>query len=80
MRSARRTCSSSAWTPPAYGVSAKPATFRARSTDGNPELRQALDQIGAGRFSPDEPGRFQPIVQALLDHGDHYLLLADYAA
>ncbi|MBK8740320.1 MAG: glycogen/starch/alpha-glucan phosphorylase [Betaproteobacteria bacterium] len=48
--------------------------------DGNPELRQALDQIGAGRFSPDEPGRFQPIVQALLDHGDHYLLLADYAA
>ncbi|MBK7471497.1 MAG: glycogen/starch/alpha-glucan phosphorylase [Betaproteobacteria bacterium] len=48
--------------------------------EGNPELRQVLDQIGAGRFSPDEPGRFQPIVQALLDHGDHYLLLADYAA
>jgi starch phosphorylase len=47
--------------------------------DGNPELKQALDQIGSGYFSPDEPGRFQPIVQALLDHGDHYLLLADYA-
>jgi starch phosphorylase len=46
----------------------------------NPELEQVLKQIGAGRFSPDEPGRFQPIVQALLDHGDHYLLLADYAA
>ena len=48
--------------------------------EGNPELREVLDQIGAGYFSPDEPGRFQPIVQALLDHGDHYLLLADYAA
>ena len=47
--------------------------------DANAELKQVLDQIGGGRFSPDEPGRFQPIVQALLDHGDHYLLLADYA-
>jgi hypothetical protein len=46
----------------------------------NPALKQVLDQIGSGRFSPDEPGRFQPIVQALLDHGDHYMLLADYAA
>jgi starch phosphorylase len=43
------------------------------------ELKHVLDQIGSGRFSPDEPGRFQPIVQGLLDHGDHYLLLADYA-
>jgi glycogen phosphorylase len=48
--------------------------------DANPELKQALDQVGSGHFSPAEPGRFQPIVQALLDHGDHYLLLADYAA
>lgn len=33
-----------------------------------------------GLFSPDEPDRFQPIVDALLTHGDHYLLLADYAS
>jgi glycogen phosphorylase len=45
----------------------------------NPELKQALDQIAHGTFSPDQPHRFMPIVHALLDHGDHYLLLADYA-
>jgi len=48
--------------------------------EANPALTQVIDQIGSGFFSPDEPGRFQPIVQSLLDHGDHYLLLADYAA
>jgi starch phosphorylase len=48
--------------------------------EANPQLKQVLDQIGGGQFSPDDPSRFQPIVQSLLDHGDHYLLLADYAA
>ena len=48
--------------------------------EANAELRQVLDQISGGTFSPDQPDRFQSIVQALLDHGDHYLLLADYAA
>jgi starch phosphorylase len=47
--------------------------------NANAELKQALDQIAAGAFSPDQPDRFTPIVAALLDHGDHYLLLADYA-
>ncbi len=46
----------------------------------NPELKQVLDQIGSGHFSSEEPTRYQPIVQSLLDHGDHYMLLADYAA
>ena len=45
----------------------------------NPELKQVLDQIANGAFSPDQPDRFMPIVSSLLDHGDHYLLLADYA-
>jgi len=45
----------------------------------DPELKQVLDRIAAGAFSPDQPDRFMPIVQALLDHGDRYLLLADYA-
>jgi starch phosphorylase len=44
----------------------------------DPELKNVLDQIGSGAFSPDQPDRFMPIVRALLDHGDHYLLLADY--
>ena len=46
----------------------------------NGELREVLDMIGSGFFSPDEPGRFKPIVDNLLQNGDHYLLLADYAA
>jgi starch phosphorylase len=47
--------------------------------DSNAELKLVLDQIGSGFFSPGEPDRFKPVVQSLLDHGDHYLLLADYA-
>ncbi|HSQ05342.1 MAG TPA: glycogen/starch/alpha-glucan phosphorylase, partial [Burkholderiales bacterium] len=46
----------------------------------NGELRQVLDMIASGYFSPDEPGRFKPIVDSLLAYGDHYLLLADYAS
>ncbi|MBI5435554.1 MAG: glycogen/starch/alpha-glucan phosphorylase [Nitrosomonadales bacterium] len=46
----------------------------------NEELREALDMIGSGFFSPGEPDRFKPIVDALLLHGDDYLLLADYAS
>ena len=47
--------------------------------NANAELKHALDQIGSGHFSPEEPGRFQPIVQSLLEQGDRYMLLADYA-
>jgi len=36
--------------------------------------------IGSGFFSPGDPGRFLPIINALTDDGDHYLLLADYSA
>ena len=46
----------------------------------NEELRKVLDMIGSGFFSPDEQDRFKPIVDTLLQHGDHYLLLADYAS
>ena len=42
------------------------------------ELRQALDMIGSGLFSPGNPGLFAPLVRALLDDGDFYMLLADY--
>ena len=48
--------------------------------NGNQELREVLDMIGSGFFSLDEPQRFKPIINSLLHHGDHYLLLADYAA
>jgi starch phosphorylase len=42
------------------------------------ELKKALDMIGSDYFSPGEPGLFSPIIQSLLDHGDYYMLLADY--
>jgi glycogen phosphorylase len=44
----------------------------------DPELKKALDMIGSGFFSPRDPGLFEPIISALLDHGDYYLLCADY--
>jgi starch phosphorylase len=44
----------------------------------NPELRQVLDMIASGFFSPDSPGRFRPIIDSLLEGGDRYFLLADY--
>ncbi len=47
---------------------------------GNPELKQVLDMIGSGYFSANEPNRFQAIIDTLTSHGDHYLVLADYAA
>jgi starch phosphorylase len=44
------------------------------------ELRQTLDMINGGYFSPDAPARFRPIFDALTGHGDFFLLLADYDA
>jgi starch phosphorylase len=46
----------------------------------NTELRRALDMIAGGRFSPDQPDLFRPIVASLLEGGDPYFLLADYGA
>ncbi len=47
---------------------------------GNAELKEALDMIASGYFCPDEPTRYQQIVDVLLRHGDYFLLLADYAS
>jgi starch phosphorylase len=45
----------------------------------NPELTEALDMIGHGYFSPEEPRLFQPIIDSLWHH-DPYLLMADYGS
>jgi starch phosphorylase len=45
----------------------------------NQELKQAIDMINNGVFSPGNPKLFKPIVDTLLGL-DHYLLLADYAS
>jgi len=44
----------------------------------NARLKAVLDAIGGGTFSPDEPGRYRSLIDALLWGGDHYLLLADF--
>jgi starch phosphorylase len=45
-----------------------------------PELKEALDMIRSGHFSPDDPNRFQPIVDSLTSGQDHYMVLADFAS
>ena len=47
----------------------------------NAELKLVLDMLRAGAFSPDDDkGRYGAICDVLLEWGDHYLLLADYAS
>ncbi|MGJ5130900.1 glycogen/starch/alpha-glucan phosphorylase [Bradyrhizobium oligotrophicum] len=43
----------------------------------SPRLARAIDAIASGAFSPDEPGRFEPIAHALR-HLDHYMVSADF--
>src|SRR4051812_12115948 len=45
-----------------------------------PETRAALDLIFSDHFSRNEPGVFEPLRDALLTHGDHYMHLADLAS
>jgi starch phosphorylase len=46
----------------------------------SPDLKAVIDAIASGAFSPGEPRLFQPIVDSLLNGGDPYLVLADFAA
>jgi starch phosphorylase len=43
----------------------------------SPRLRRVLEFLASGELSPDEPGRFRPLVDSLLGH-DEYMLLADF--
>ncbi|MEJ2346282.1 MAG: glycogen/starch/alpha-glucan family phosphorylase, partial [Gammaproteobacteria bacterium] len=45
----------------------------------DPELEQVLDMLGRGFFSPNQPERFKPIVDSLLEQ-DPYMVLADFAS
>ena len=44
------------------------------------ELKRALDMISGNFFSPNDNGRFKPLVESLLsgDHTDPFFVLADY--
>ena len=65
---------------------AEVAEQRARGYDplavyhADPVLRRVLDAMADGVFSPQEPARYRGLIDGLLRGGDHYLLLADYAA
>src|SRR5262245_29598197 len=48
--------------------------------DNDPEIRAAIDLMSSGHFSRNEPGVFDPLRDALLTHGDHYMHLADLAS
>ncbi len=45
----------------------------------SPMLREVLDEIGSGVFSPDEPDRYRELVDALTNY-DHFLVSADFDA
>jgi starch phosphorylase len=40
-------------------------------------MTQAIEQIASGVFSPEEPGRYAPIVNALR-HDDRFMVTADF--
>ena len=67
-------------------TAAEVAALRARGYNpreyynDNRELRRVLDMIASGYFSPWAPDLFTPLTESLLNLGDHYMLLADYAA
>ena len=48
--------------------------------ENEPETRAAIDLIASGHFSRHEPGIFNPLIDMLLPHGDHYMHLADLRA
>jgi starch phosphorylase len=49
-----------------------------RIYESHAQIKAVLDAIAGGQFSPEEPGRYRPLVDSLLWGGDHYMLLADF--
>ena len=47
--------------------------------NANPELKQVIDQIGSGFFSPNNPEEFRDVYNNLMYH-DRFFSLADYDA
>jgi len=46
----------------------------------NQGLKEVIDMVDSGYFSQEEPQLFKPVIQSLLDQGDYYLVLADFAS
>jgi len=44
------------------------------------DLAAVLDSIASGRFSPSEPERYRELLDGLIQGGDRYCLIADFAS
>ena len=55
------------------------ASVAARA-ESNPHVRRVMTRLVDGRFSPDDRDLFAPIARSLLEHGDYYMHLSDFAA
>ena len=68
-----------------FGMTAEEVAARREGYDpraaieGSAELRQALNAIGSGVFSPDDPDRYKGLVGGLYDH-DWFMVAADFDA
>jgi starch phosphorylase len=69
-----------------FGLTADEVEERRRTGIGEMEairasehLGEVLDAVGSGVFSPDEPDRFKPLVDALRHH-DYFLVTSDFDA
>jgi glycogen phosphorylase len=67
-----------------FGLTAEQAVDRRRhgpgaweTLAGSAALREVLDMVGNGAFSPDDPGRFRGLVEEL-SGSDHFLVTADF--
>jgi starch phosphorylase len=61
-------------------IARKRAGYRPREEyERNVELREAMDLISSGFFSPEDKNLFKPLIDSLLEE-DRYLVLADFAA
>ncbi len=48
--------------------------------ESNAELRHTLDMIASGYFSAETLDLFRSLFELLVNQGDHYMLLADFAS
>jgi glycogen phosphorylase len=61
-------------------IARKKAGYRPREIyESNPVLKEAIDLVGSGFFSPEDKGLFKPLVDSLLEQ-DRYMVLADFDA
>ena len=70
-----------------FGLTAQQAAEKRRAgydprqvLAADPRLSQVIETIWNGSLSPEEPDAFKPIARSLLDGGDPFMLLADFAA